>query len=111
MFSPLLTPLVLNLRSHLSLSKSRLETLAILVTGIVNCRTVNLSHVASQFPGSALHASSYRRLQRFFQYVYLDPDRIAGMTVDLLKLQAPYFLQGLACRPGVCRGTMAGISL
>jgi hypothetical protein len=35
------------LYSHIKLSKSRLETLALLITGMIGARTVNLSHIAS----------------------------------------------------------------
>jgi hypothetical protein len=38
------------LSSQLDLSRSRLQTLALLIMGMVNARTVNLSHLASQFP-------------------------------------------------------------
>jgi len=86
MFSSLLAPLAKTLRSHFGLSKSRLETFAVLIVGLVNCRTVNLSHIASQFPGPAQHASNYRRLQRFFQYVRLDCDLVAQIVVRMLKL-------------------------
>ena len=54
------------LSPHLALSKSRVETVALIVMGMVGARTVNLSHVASERPGEALVASTYRRLQRFF---------------------------------------------
>ena len=52
------------LSPHLELGKSRLQTLSWLIIGLVNARTVNLSHLASQCSGSAQIASSYRRLQR-----------------------------------------------
>ncbi len=68
MFAFLLSPLVATLRPHFDPSRTRLETLAVLLAGLANCRTVNLSHLASQFSGTALHASNYRRLQRFFQH-------------------------------------------
>ena len=74
MFERLLAPLLETLRPHFDLSKTRLETLAVLLFGLANCRTVNLSHLASQFPGDARHASNYRRLQRFFQHIRLDGD-------------------------------------
>ena len=61
----LIAPLANAPRPHFALNKTRLETLAVLLIGLANCRTANLSHVASQFPGSALHASNYRRLQRY----------------------------------------------
>lgn len=73
MFDRILAPLLETLRPHFCLSKSRLETLAVLLVGLANGRTVNLSHLASQFPGDAQHGSNYRRLQRFFQFVRLDP--------------------------------------
>ena len=62
------------LRAHVGLSKSRLETLCLIMLGMLNARTVNLTHLASQRPSRTLIASTYRRLQRFFQYVRLDPD-------------------------------------
>lgn len=71
MFERLLAPLLETLRPHFGLSKTRLETLAVLLVGLANCRTVNLSHLASQFPSDAKHGSNYRRLQRFFQFVHL----------------------------------------
>lgn len=86
MISSLFAPLRETLRPHFDLSKTRLETLAVLLFGLANGRTVNLSHVASQFPGEALQASNYRRLQRFFQYVRLDGDRVAQLIVGMLNL-------------------------
>ena len=92
MFAFLLSPLVATLRPHFDLSKTRLETLAVLLAGLANCRTVNLSHLASQFSGTALHASNYRRVQRFFQHVRLDGDVVAVLIVHLLNLARPKLL-------------------
>ena len=72
--------------------QSRLQTLSWLIIGLVNARTVNLSHLASQCSGSAQIASTYRRLQRFFQYVTLEGDWLALAVVRLLKLKAPWVL-------------------
>ena len=83
----LLAPLMTTLSPHFDLSKTRLETLTIMLAGLANGRTVNLSHLASQFPGMALHASSYRRLQRFFQHVRLDGDVVAQLIFRLLDLR------------------------
>lgn len=88
----LLAPLMATLSPHFDLSKTRLESLAIMLAGLANGRTVNLSHLASQFPGQALHASSYRRLQRFFQYVRLDGHVVAELIVRLLGLKGPKLL-------------------
>lgn len=92
MFERLLAPLLETLRPHFALSKSRLETLAVLLVGLANCRTVNLSHLASQFPGTAKHSSNYRRLQRFFQFVELDGDVAARLIMRMLNLTRPALL-------------------
>lgn len=92
MFSFLLPPLIETLRVHFALSKTRIETLAVLLVGLANGRTVNLSHLASQFPGGAMHASNYRRLQRFFQFERLDADVSVRLIVRMLKLDGPKLL-------------------
>ena len=74
------------LRPHVALSKSRLETLCLLVVGMVSARTVNLGHIACERPGSALTASTYRRLQRFFQHFRLGQDWALPLIVELLGL-------------------------
>ncbi len=48
---------------------------------------MNLSHLACHFPGPALHASNYRRLQRFFQFVRLDGDVVAWLALTMLGLE------------------------
>ena len=92
MFERLLTPLISTLRPHFALSNSRLMTLCVLIVGLVNGRTVNLSHLATQFPGDAQHASSYRRLQRFFQHVRFDEDIIAQLIIGVLGQTSPRYL-------------------
>ncbi|MDA9009600.1 IS4 family transposase [Alphaproteobacteria bacterium] len=92
MFQNLFAPLSEMLERHFPLSKSRLLTFAVLLVGVANCRTVNLSHLASQFPTSAQTSSNYRRLQRFFQKVSLDGDRVAQLIVAMLKLRGPIML-------------------
>jgi hypothetical protein len=77
---------------HLDLGKSRLETLAWLIIGVLVARTVNLSHLASQCDSAAQVDSSYRRLQRFFQFVTLEGDWLALAVVKLLKLKGPWVL-------------------
>jgi hypothetical protein len=44
---------------------TRLRIFAWLATGIVLCRSVHLSRIASKIPGSAVQASKTRRLRRF----------------------------------------------
>ncbi len=88
----LLDALTGTLSSHLDLGKSRLETLALLVLGLINGRTVNLSHIASQISGTASIPSSYRRLQRFFQHVRLDRDWQAAIVIKWLGIRPPWIV-------------------
>lgn len=60
-----ITALAETLQPRIDLGKSRLETLCLLVVGMVSARTVNLGHIACERPGSVLIASTWRRLQRF----------------------------------------------
>ncbi|WP_267428762.1 IS4 family transposase [Methylobacterium sp. GC_Met_2] len=83
------TALIESLSAHLGLGKSRLETLSMLLIGLIHSRTVNLTHIASQCHGPARYASKYRRLQRFFQHVRLDQAVIATLVVRMLKLTRP----------------------
>ncbi len=80
------------LRPHVGLSKSRLETLSLIVIGMISARTVNLSHLACERPTTALVASTYRRLQRFFQHVRLGHDWSAPLVIGLLGLSGPWHL-------------------
>jgi hypothetical protein len=84
------------LRPHLGLSKDRVETLALIVVAMVSARTVNLSHLAAERPGSTLVASTYRRLQRFFQYVRpgrdLGRDWAAPIATELSGLWGSWYL-------------------
>jgi len=77
------------LSAHIDLSKSRMETLVMLITGMIGARTVNLSHVASERGAVAKPASTYRRLQRFFQYTKAEGDWAARLIVSLLGIIGP----------------------
>ena len=77
---------------HVDLGKRRLETLCLLITGMIGARTVNLSHLASERHGEVLVASTYRRLQRFFQHVRLGEDWAARLIVGLIHVPGPWCL-------------------
>lgn len=53
------------LSPHLPLDKSRLDTLCLVVLGMISARTVSLTLIATEWPGRAKAASTYRRLQLF----------------------------------------------
>ena len=72
------------LSPHLPLSKARLETLCLLVLGMISARTVNLTHIACERSAPVMIASTYRRLQRFFQYVRLPEDWSVGLVITLI---------------------------
>ena len=86
------TALARTLRGHVDLGKCRLETLCMLVVGMVGARTVNLGHVATQAGRGVLVASTYRRLQRFFQHVDLGPDWAAPIVARLIGSTGPWTL-------------------
>lgn len=81
---PVITALADLLRRHVPLGKSRLETMALLTVGMIGARTVNLVHVADERGSEAVEqASTYRRLQRFFQHVRLAEDWAAPVIARL----------------------------
>ena len=80
------------LSGGLALSNSRLETLSLLVIGIASVRTVNLSHISGEMPTQAKVESTYRRLQRFFQFVDLEQDWSARLVVRMLGLTGSWNL-------------------
>ena len=87
-----ITALSDRLSPHVPLGKTRLETLCLLIIGVISARTVNLSHVACERSGGVLIASTYRRLQRFFQLSALPEDWSARLVVRLLGLSGPWDL-------------------
>jgi len=72
------------LRPGIDLSKSRLETLCLMMLGMVSARSVNLSHIACERPGTVQTASTCRWLQRFFQHVRLGEDWALPLLIGLL---------------------------
>lgn len=80
------------LGGHVRLGKTRLETLSMLVTGMVAARTVNLGHIASQAGREVLIASTYRRLQRFFQHADPGEDWAAPLIARLIGAEGPWTL-------------------
>lgn len=84
--------LSMKLSGRLPLSNSRLETLCLLVIGIASVRTVNLSHICGEMPTQAKVESTYRRLQRFFQFADLGQDWSARLVVRMLGLTGSWNL-------------------
>ena len=79
------------LQSAFGLHRARATCLGALVTALFRVKTVNLAQLATAFPGTAETDSHYRRLQRFFQYLQLQPARVATFVLAFLP-DAPYTL-------------------
>lgn len=92
MVTDLHATLTKTLSAHLPLSKRRVETMVLLLVGMLSARTVNLSHIASERGASVKIASTYRRLQRFFQHVSLGEDWAVRLIVALLGIQPSWVL-------------------
>jgi len=80
----IITALADRLQPSIALGKSRLETLCLLIVGAIGARTVNLGHIATERGGQVKPASTYRRLQRFFQFFRLAPDWAAPILAATL---------------------------
>ena len=74
---------------HVQRGKTRVETLCLLVPGMISARAVNLTHSASERPARAKIASACRRLQRIFQPVLLPDDPSVGIVMALIGNPAP----------------------
>ena len=79
------------LQSAFGLHRARITCLANLVSALFKVKTVNLAELATAFPGSADIDSHYRRLQRFFKHVQLQPTRMAQFVLAFLP-PPPYTL-------------------
>ena len=79
------------LQSTFGLHRARVTCLAALVIALFKVKTVNLAQLATAFPGTAETDSHYRRLQRFFQCLQLQPARVATFVLAFLP-DAPYTL-------------------
>lgn len=80
------------LSPYVELGNHRLQTLCLLITALVSARTVNLSHLAAERASEVLVASTYRRLQRFFQYVRPPEDWAAKVIIALSGARPPWLL-------------------
>src|SRR5688572_7937085 len=84
MSNRIVAALAARLGLSIALGKSRLETLCLMIIGAIGARTVNLGHIATERGGSVQPASTYRRLQRFFQFFCLPQDWAAPILATML---------------------------
>lgn len=72
-----------SLKNHFSLSKPRLDCLALFLTALLKARTANLTHVACCMDSKACTDSCYQRLRRFLAQAPLQQEQIARWAVSL----------------------------
>ena len=88
----LINSLVSQFKPYLKWHKSHLVVLAVLVTGLVKHRTVNLTQLALSFPNKSETSSCYRRLQRFFAKVSFEPHLFAELIAGLFAPEGAWTL-------------------
>ena len=62
-----LRPLERKLAENVDWNKARINFLAKFLIALIQVRSINLTEVASVFPGRAKEASHYKRIQRFLR--------------------------------------------
>jgi hypothetical protein len=67
---------------------ARIKCLSFLITALFKVKTVNLTQLATTFPGRAEIDSHYRRLQRFFQHIEIKSALVAHLVVSFLPYTA-----------------------
>jgi len=72
--------------NHISLWRTRRETLVWLVTLIIETGTVNLWRLACHVDTKAQTLSVHRRFERFFQHIQLDGTSTAQLLVQIMGL-------------------------
>ena len=76
--------LINNLKCLLPWHPARIEIMAILMTGMIQIRSVNLKNIARTMPGSTLIDSRYKRLKRFFSDFNFSQETIARLIASWL---------------------------
>ncbi len=73
-------------------NKARVTFLARFLVALIAIKTVCLTQIASVFPGEAVPASHYKRIQRFLRHFDLDAATVARLVVALAAPEPPWVL-------------------
>lgn len=87
-----LSPLITVLAAIFAWHRARVTVLAQFLVALVRVRTVTLTEIAAAFCGHAKSASSYRRIQRFFQEFSLTRTQVAAAVLQWLPLGEKWLL-------------------
>ena len=74
------------LHAHFHWNRARIYCIVYLIIGMIQMGTVNLTKIATTFPGTAKPASHYKRLQRLFGQFSLDLNQVAQFIAKLVPL-------------------------
>ena len=85
-------PLERTLADNVPWNKARINFLAKFLIALIQVRTVNLTEIASVFPGRAQEASHYKRIQRFLRCFEISYAVIAVLLVALIGVPSPWIL-------------------
>jgi hypothetical protein len=85
-------PLERTLAENVAWNKARINFLAKFLIALIQVRTVNLTVIASVFPGRAKTESHYKRIQRFLRFFELSYALIAALLVSLIGVPPPWVL-------------------
>lgn len=80
------------LQAHLPWHQARLTFVSMFLIALFRVKTVNLTQVATAFPGRAQTSSHYKRLQRFFREFELNYYTVAKLVVGLVDIPEPWVL-------------------
>src|SRR5205085_3278210 len=85
-------PLERTLAENVDWNKARINFLAKFIIALIQVRSVNLTEIASVFPGRAKEESHYKRIQRFLRFFEISYAVIAVLLVSLCGVPRPWVL-------------------
>lgn len=85
-------PLERTLAENIDWNKARINFLAKFLVALIQVRSVNLTEIASVFPGRAKEQSHYKRIQRFLRFFQISYAVIALLLVSLIGVPSPWVL-------------------
>lgn len=85
-------PLERTLAENIDWNKARINFLAKFLIALIQVRTVNLTEIASVFPGRAKEESHYKRIQRFLRLFEISYALVAVLIVSLMGVPSPWVL-------------------
>lgn len=85
-------PLERTLAENVAWNKARINFLAKFLVALIQVRSVNLTEIATVFPGRAKEESHYKRIQRFLRLFQISYAVIAVLVVSLIGLPSPWVL-------------------